>query len=79
MYPFDPLGLVMDLDKAALLKVNEIKNTTFAMFAMLGFYFQLMPLEKVPILLNPAKYLNDPLGNNLLTVIAGSAERALSL
>ncbi|CAA6660234.1 unnamed protein product [Spirodela intermedia] len=64
--PFDPLGLANDPDQAALLKVKEIKNGRLAMFAMLGFFLQ-------------AYHLSDPFGNNLLTVISGSAERVPTL
>ncbi|CAA6663910.1 unnamed protein product [Spirodela intermedia] len=63
---FDPLGLANDPDQAALLKVKEIKNGRLAMFAMLGFFLQ-------------AYHLSDPFGNNLLTVISGSAERVPTL
>uniref|UniRef100_A0A2C9UI73 Chlorophyll a-b binding protein, chloroplastic n=1 Tax=Manihot esculenta TaxID=3983 RepID=A0A2C9UI73_MANES len=74
---FLPEGL-LDRSEIPEYLTGEIKNGRLAMFAMLGFYFQAYVTGEGPVE-NLSKHLSDPFGNNLLTVLAGSAERAPTL
>lgn len=73
--PFDPLGFSTQPDGFVDQAVREVKNGRLAMLAMAGYFAQAAVTRQGP-LQNLVDFVADPVHNNVLGYLSGSAAAA---